>query len=405
MRRSIVFLYFIMSFAIFINAQIDSTHIDSNFTLYDLNNKTNNTKLSYGNKGIEFQYSDSYLMQVQWRFQFRFQTFSEDPNFIINNADDMDASFNLQRGRIKVGGYTYKPFIKYYLEFDFPSAYLLNWQFTIDKFKAFQIKLGQWKIKYNTERYISSGKQELIDRSTSNYYFTLDRQIGVMVKGELFEGKAISSSYNLGLFNGNGRMAQNNDGKFLLFARYQLNFSKKAIKMSYSDIERVQKLEGFIAFSYVRNQSAYTRFSSNGGGQLPGYSENKKLRYLINQYNFETMFKFKGLSLSSEYHIKNIDDKETNQLSQLSGGTVMAGYFFNELVNFIPKQLEMVIRYAQVSNNTFFDDDIYEYNIGLNWFFKGHLNKLTADFTFLENKDFVSANDNYRFRLQWDVSF
>jgi len=405
MRRSIVFLYLIMSFALSINAQIDSAQANSSFLMHGLDNEAKNTKLSYGNKGIEFQHGDSYLMQLQWRFQFRFQTFSEDPNFIINNANDMSASFNLQRARIKVGGYAYKPFIKYYLEFDLPSAYLLNWQITIDKFKAFQLKLGQWKIRYNTERYISSGKQELVDRSISNYYFTLDRQIGLMVKGEIFEGKVISSSYNLGIFNGNGRMAQNNDGKFLLFARYQLNFSKKAIKISYSDIERAQRIEGFIAFSYVRNQSAYTRFSSNGGGQLPGYSENEKLRYLINQYNFETMFKLKGLTLSSEYHIKNIDNKETNELSLLSGGTVMAGYFFNELVDFIPKQLEMVIRYAQVSNSTLFDDKINEYNIGLNWFFKGHLNKITADYSFLENKDFISTNDNYRFRLQWDISF
>jgi len=360
---------------------------------------------SYGNKGWEMGYHKKFLMQVQWRFQFRGELNSKIPDFYIGEEDNLNSSFNIQRARLKVGGYAYSPFLNYYLEYDFPSTTLLNWEFTLSKNRAFQLKLGQWKIKYNTERFISSGKQQFVERSISNRYFTLDRQMGVLIKGDLFNGKLGSSSYNIGIFNGNGIMAQNNNGKYLLFARYQWNFSRKIMKMSYSDLSKAQKPEGFIAFAYAINQSAFTSFSSDGGGSLPGYQIGEKQQYLINQYNIEVMLKYRGFSFSNENHLKTIDDKALSKKSQIYGGYAMAGYFFNEIIKFIPKPLEITVRYAIVNNNTYFNNNINEYSFGLNWFFANHLNKLTADFSYIKNQDFIDENDNYRFRLQWDISF
>jgi len=361
--------------------------------------------LSYGDKGWEFAYNDNFLMQMQWRLQFRMEFHSKDIRFFVPEEDALDGSFNMQRARLKVGGYAYQKYIKYYFEYDFPSNSLLNWEFTIAKFKGLQFKLGQWKVKYNIERFISSGKQQLVDRSISNRFFTFDRQIGVELLGDLFTGKIGSSSYNIGIFNGNGRMEPNTDGKFMFLARYQWNFSRQPMKISYCDLKRVDKPEGFIALVYARNQSAYTRFSTNAGGQLPGYADGDPLQYLINQYNMEVMFKYKGFSYSSEAHIKDIDDKVLEQKSHLYGGYAMIGYFFNEVFDFFPKKLELVGRYALVTNYTLFDLPINEYSIGLNYFFAGHLNKLTFDFSYIENQDFEGDEDNFRFRLQWDVSF
>ncbi len=361
--------------------------------------------ISYGNKGWVMEFDKKFMMRVQWRLQFRFESQSKTPLFFIPEEDVLDGSFNVQRARLKVGGYAYQPYINYYLEYDFPSGYLLNWEFTFARLKYLQFKLGQWKISYNTERYISSGKQQFVERSVSNRFFTFDRQIGIMLKGDIFDGKIASSSYNFGLFNGNGRMAQNDDGKFLWFARYQWNFSRHPMKMSYCDIDRDTKPKGFLAFAYAHNESAYTRFSSDGGGTLPGYLLGEKQQYKINQYNTEFMFKYRGLSVASENHVKKINDQVDSQVSRLYGGYYQAGYFFSELVKFMPKPLEFILRYAYVSNNTFYNYNINEYSIGLNWFFKGHLSKLTADFSYVENQDFVNDEDNYRFRIQWDVSF
>ena len=361
--------------------------------------------MSYGSKGWVMEFDKRFMMRVQWRLQFRFDVQSNTPLFFIPEEDDFDGSFNVQRARLKVGGYAYKSYYKYYLEYDFPSGYLLNWEFTFGRLKYLQFKLGQWKIKYNTERFISSGKQQFVERSVSNRYFTFDRQIGVQLLGELFDGKIGSSSYNLGLFNGNGRMTPNDDRKFLLFARYQWNFSRHPMKMSYCDIDRATKPEGFIALNYAHNQSAYTRFSSSGGGELPGYEVGESQQYIDNQFNAELLFKYRGFSFANENHVKNIFDTVNDRSSRLHGGYFMAGYFFSECVKWMPKPLEVIARFAYVSNDAFFSEDINEYGIGLNWFFHGHLSKLTADFSYIENQDFVSDQDNYRFRIQWDVSF
>ena len=289
--------------------------------------------------------------------------------------------------------------------FALPSTNLLNTVITISKYERFQFKIGQWKLNFNNERFISSGKQQLVDRSISNRFFTLDRQIGISFLGNLFKGTLVNSSYNIGLFNGNGINAQNDDGEFMFFARYQINLWGRKIKTTFSDIENHKKPTGFVAIAYMNNESRFTSFSSSGGGQLPGYIEELDLFYKINQYNVESMFKYKGFSLSTETHLKKIHNDKTLQDTEIVGGYVMAGYFFNNIASFIPKPLEFTARYSLVDNKNLFTNNINEYMLGANWFFSGHRNKLTIDFAYVENQDFVDKDDNYRIRFQWDFSF
>ncbi len=52
------------------------------------------------------------------------------------------------------------------------------------------------------------------------------------------------------------------------------------------------------------------------------------------------------------------------------------------------------------------DDVQQELALAANWFFHGHLNKLTAEaahFAFGETA--TTRTDGWRYRLQWDVSF
>jgi len=351
---------------------------------------------SYGSKGWEMEFDERFLMNLEWRLQFR--------GIVDSNPDDN--TFNVQRARMKVGGYAFQPYLEYYFEFDFPTLSLLNFEFTITRLDELQFKVGQWKIEYNTERFVSSGKQQFVDRTISNPFFTFDRQIGIMLKGDLFIGKIGCSSYRFGIFNGNGRMAQNDNGKFLYFGRLQWNFSRKLMKNSYSDMSRVQKPEGFIAFSAVQNISAFTSFSTSGGGQLPGYVNNDgSEQFLVRQLGMELQLKYKGFSLSSENHVKSIEDNMTSEHSLIYGGFVMVGFFPGEFIGFIPDPLEIVFRYSLVSNDALFTENMHEYGVALNWYFSGHRNKLTTDVCYLENDDFDASDDHLRFRLQWDISF
>ena len=69
--------------------------------------------------------------------------------------------------------------------------------------------------------------------------------------------------------------------------------------------------------------------------------------------------------------------------------------------------LELAGRYAWVDPDTAVrDDDRREWTLAANWFFSGHDNKLTADFSRLEldQADGPTLSD-HRFRFQWDISF
>jgi len=79
----------------------------------------------------------------------------------------------------------------------------------------------------------------------------------------------------------------------------------------------------------VRNLSAYTRFSTSGGGQLPGYDTSTECneRYLVQQLGLETLLKYREFSLTSENHVKFIDDNETGTESLIYGGFIMSGFF------------------------------------------------------------------------------
>jgi len=389
MKKIILVLFVIFFSSVILTAQQETgdTKFSGENPLEDSAEKK--VEFSYGDKGWQMESDDRFLMSLEWRLQFRFMA----------DSNPEENTFNVQRARMKVDGYAFQPWLEYYFEFDFPSLSLLNFEFTLTKLDELQFKLGQWKIEYNTERFISSGKQQFVDRSVSNYYFTFDRQIGIMLKGDLFQGKIGCTSYNLGIFNGNGRMNLNDNGKFMYFGRLQWNFSRKVMKMSYGDLEHVRKPEGFIAFSVIRNISAYTRFSTGGGGQLPGYLPGGNEKYLVRQLGAELMFKYRGFSLTSENHIKSIDDNDTGESSLIYGGYIMAGFLLNPL--------ELVLRYAMVSDDTQSAGNINEYGIGLNWYFSGHRNKLTTDVSYLENDviDSDTAVDHWRFRFQWDVSF
>ena len=70
-------------------------------------------------------------------------------------------------------------------EYELAASVLLDFRMMIERFERIQIKVGQWKIHYNRERVVSSGQQQLVDRSILNREFTIDRQQGVSFYGRL----------------------------------------------------------------------------------------------------------------------------------------------------------------------------------------------------------------------------
>ena len=359
-------------------------------------------------KGYEFHFfDDQYELQIDLRGQFRASTpydrFPKTPqNFDANTTD-----FDINRARIKIGGHAYKPYFKFYLEQDIRGMNLLDFRIMIEKYSFLKLKVGQWKSRFSVERMISSGAQQAVDRSLINNIFTIDRQQGVSLYGNLDGGGMANFDYFAEVLTGTGRGApSNDDNKLMYMLRLQWNPNGKPIEFTGSDIKITQKFISSVTLAAVTNTSRYTAFSTSGGGQLYGFEEGEAGQYKVDQLMFETAFKYKGFSWQQELHYKNIDDKVNLMQTTLIGNYFQMGYFLHQSFERIPEELEIFAR------QSFYDPDTeiaknnnYEYTVGCNWFFHGHKNKLTFDYSYLKYNQFLpDYKTGHRFQLQWDIS-
>ena len=122
--------YYYLSIIFLLTAQLTKAQDNTLITTYRKDTLTSSSGISepnkvdatYGNNGWELKYGENNMIQIEWRLQTRYMHQTLNPEFTIPEEDSNDKSFNLQRFRMKVGGYAYKKYIKYYIEYDFPST-------------------------------------------------------------------------------------------------------------------------------------------------------------------------------------------------------------------------------------------------------------------------------------------
>ncbi|WP_336515353.1 porin [Pollutibacter soli] len=366
--------------------------------------------LKHGDKGFELRAADDkYLMEIAARLQFRFATpGDQNPVTFDDFISEKKRIFKINRARLKIGGHAYKPWLKYYFEYELAQSNLLDFRVMIEKWTFLNFKVGQWKLEYSQERCISSGEQQMVDRSIINRPFTADRQQGIEVYGRLKKGTVADFNYWAALLTGMGRgETSNDDDNLMIFGRVQWNPLGRPVEFEGSDLEIHEKPALSIAYAAFTNRSPYTRFSQAGGGDLEGFAAGLPGQYRVNQYNIESAFKFKGFSWQSEWHHKEIIDKFDNDAtSNLTGMYVQGGYLFHQLFHWWPRQMELAGRFALYRPDTSIKENNEKESGGaVNWFFNGHKNKLTAELTYFDFTRISASEHGWRFRLQWDISF
>ena len=385
-------------------------------------------KASQESSGFRLETQDgNWRTDLQWRAQTRFTTpYRSDPRQISSFNAEEQSNFEARRLRMKIGGHGFQPWIRYYFEVDLQpsrdvddssassSARVIDWRIDLTKWDWGGIRLGQWKIDLNRERVDSSGRQQFVERSIANRVFTMDRQVGIQLRGHLFQDTPADMRYYAGVFNGEGKGVNNTDDNLMYMGRLQWNFLGRDLAWRQTDVEFTEKPTGSLALAGFTNKGACTRWSSSGCGNLDGFERPANAapgQYDINQVVQEFAFKYRGFSAQQEFHRKRIKDTVNNTRSELTGGYAQAGYFFHHLVPEVPAPLELAVRYAYVDEPNAVDRSVdnkrEELTIGANWFFAGHNSKLTLDYSWLDIDDswlFMEESDN-RLRFQWDVSF
>ena len=358
----------------------------------------------FGSKGLQFTSADGQTdLWAGLRIQGRTDTLPGQ----IRSASDLrpppNGATEVKRARIKGGGTLFTESLEIYSEYDFPSETLLDFRGTWHVGDFLSIRVGQWKSEFNRERIDSSGKQQFVDRSLSNYWFTLDRQLGASLQFRLGEGTSLDSSVWLEYLSGEGRGGNFGSDVGLGMMRWQWNPQGRVLGFSQGDLDRTKEFTSGVAFGAVYGDSHYTRFSSSGGGQLPGYSHGD---YRLIQLMFETAAKWRGWSWQQELHWKDIEDRNSGTNQSVFGGYAQIGSFPSEYFTSFPKPLELVARVAHVTPDVSLPGyGQWESTLGANWYFNGHRNKISADVSALNFDDPAGGESDVRFRLQWDISF
>ena len=203
--------------------------------------------------------------------------------------------------------------------------------------RAIMLDVGQFKVPYSLlELTPESELQFAVPARVSR--FTLGRDRGIQVRGEIDAGANVWLGYQLGVFNGEGANAlENTDSKFMYAARFEIA-PVGAVSMGEADLENS---DFGIAFSGGAVYIPSVARQDLGKGDL-GAEEWR--------YNGALRMKFRGLSLRGEYlgaHVSPKSDATTTAASyRRYAFYAQAGYVL-PLPWFETPKFEVVFRYDQ----------------------------------------------------------
>lgn len=349
----------------------------------------------------------NFYLEMSNRIQVRYtHEFPDDAVKLAGTeeAGDSKGSFRIRRAKFKIEGWFYKPYLQYEIQTNWPGIssanlgqYLedanINWDVTKGK-KKVMVKLGQYKVPFGLQELVSSGSQQLVDRSlVSNAYFR-GRDTGATVWGVLGNNKF---EYRAGLFNGNGltRSANDND-KFQYNARvtFQPNGATplgtySGAHQSESDFETAALGKPIFTISGAFEQN-----------DLSFVATDLKTNLKSTLFTIDTMFKYRGFSATGAYTWGEREPQEVNEKYDTSGWFLQAGYFLK------PQTWEIAARYGQQDPSDLVGPDkITEIRGGLNYFYARHALKVQLDFGQIKTERADGDRKSNELRIQTQFIF
>jgi phosphate-selective porin OprO and OprP len=329
---------------------------------------------------IEWGYSNgAYLKTADDRFSVKLNVGVE-PLFTYDyNEDDTDStSFRIRRARIYLSGNVAYPWLKYYTQITLEgaSAALRDAYLKATCLKWLQPQLGQYKVPFDREFLISGFGLELVERSNASSEFSLQRDMGLQLGGELM---ASHLTFEVGIFNGSGANQNNVNTDYMYVGRVVwMPFDRLGYSQSAVDNPERPRLAVGLGLAYLPGLEPGERKTLAGRlgstSVLPVDSD-------VFQGVADIAFAYKRVYFEGGYFYRNIDpNSQTAFGSQDAYGFYLQGGYF-----IVPKQFELAARYSfidpdnplQVSNNK-----QHEGTFGMNYYFYGHRLKAQADYTF-----------------------
>ena len=332
-------------------------------------------------KGLSFNAPDS-LFGVNMRFRMQNRAnFNFDDELNLQNIEA-----RVSRLRLRFDGYILSDRISYYIQLSFTRGdqdwdnsripnlvrdAMVYYHFNPNFYMGF----GQGKLPGNRQRIISSGQQQIWDRSNVNANFTLDRDFGLFA---YYSSNIGGIYYNLkgAISTGDGRNQLMTDKGLAYTGRIEflpLGKFKNNGDFSEGDLEFETSPKISIAGGYSINQNA-SKTRGTIGSEL---YENRDLHSAF----ADVVIKYQGWALSSEYINRNTPESAFTYNSEDSTqmAYVVTGQGINTQLSYcFPNYWEVAARYSVVEPNAEIKSvarqDSY-YIIGVNKYVRKHLTK------------------------------
>lgn len=400
-------------------------------------------------RGLQYGYADGFFltspdgvksgakdtpfsMKVNVRTQLRLTNFnSAGPTRDENN-------FEFERAFLILTGNVFTPDLAYHIKIDADSDEtegldLLDGYATYDVGHSlrewspgtFGIKAGKWKMPFHRARQENGFNLQFSDRSMASEFFDINRSIGVGIFGRM-EFLPWAVNWEAAVFNGfqtqrfvpgrAGELDRNLATAARVYSDVVGDYGKDGEPdLSFHDASavrvgaafahsRLNKVDGLREFSVLRVVDT--------GATLASILPAAVSEYDAILYSVDANFKYRGLSLLSEYYFRSITGFSGATVPDLfdQGFLLQGGYFL------LPEKLELLARWSRVVGNSGtlggLDQSADEVAGGLGWYIRGHNLKLVFDATHLNGAPVNSTAANIRprdagwlFRTQFQIVF
>jgi hypothetical protein len=377
-------------------------------------------------KGIVIE-GENYKMKAAFRFQSLYSNEWDVRNDDLNYVEGLESNFLVRRARLKFSGWAYSPKVKYKMELGLSnrdlsggdsdeyknaSRMILDAYLEYNFYKGFSILAGQTKLPGNRERIISSANMQFVDRSRLNSKFTLDRDMGIMLKhkASIGENLKVKSVYSFAQGAGRNVTAGNLGGGFSHTFKTEVypmgDFTSKG-DYTGGDLKRESTPKLAIAAAYNINTNA-VRERGQGGDFIIDDSGNY-LGKTLNTFYADLMFKYKGFSLMGEFAQRTTADGNPNVLDE--NNFIVGTYYTGSALNFqagylFKSNYEIAGRYTMITPETVTGNDSEtEYGIALSKYVVGHKLKVQTDLGYRQVSNTTAKDDKLFWRVQVDIHF
>lgn len=178
---------------------------------------------------------------------------------------------------------------------------------TVAPARDFKLRVGQMKVPFGRQRVVSSGSQQMVDRSIVTGELNLDRDVGVQFFSEDLFGLKGLLGYNVGVFGGDGRNRVSGGYGLLYAGRLSVRpvGGELADDLDEVDFKQTKPRLQVAASGAFNHQSDRVRSTTGevfATGPWADYAH----------VGADTSFKYNGLSLTGEFFLRRaLEDRNT----------------------------------------------------------------------------------------------